>query len=101
MVFIVGRFWLRRQRLQPSRFLQDGREEPTDRVIIERPQIVLERPRDDFFFSFAREEIKVHLTFELADFNRAGRTAIEQLDELSINLINLVAPIVNVHVTLS
>src|SRR5215813_10820585 len=73
--------------------VNDALEQPANRAVAERPLIVVFGILQNFLFAIRLIEWKMLFLFELADFQRATGTLVEELDQLAVEFVDLVAEI--------
>ncbi|HSV62976.1 MAG TPA: hypothetical protein VLH83_06490, partial [Chthoniobacterales bacterium] len=81
-------------------FVNDALEETTDRCIGERAFVVLLRIFQDFLFAVRLIQRQICLLLQLAEFERALGTFVQQFDQLAVDFINAAPPIRKAHASL-
>src|SRR5205807_134277 len=80
-----------------ARFVDDALEQAADRCVGQGPAIVVLGVGQHFVFALGLIQRNVGRLLEPADFQRAARTLVEQLDQFLVYLVDAAAPIGEVH----
>src|SRR6266850_1290318 len=78
-------------------FVNDALEEAANGGVGQRAGIVALGVREDFVFAVRLIERNFRRLFELADFERALRTRVQEFDELLVDFIDAAAPVAEIH----
>jgi len=93
----IFRFLLNSHAFNSPGLVDDSLEQPPHRESIERPVIDTGNVRDDFSLAIGRVDRKPQLAFYSPEFDGALRPSVEQRNQLLIQPIDFVSPIVYVH----
>jgi hypothetical protein len=85
------------QALDPPALVNDALEQPLQTFVIEWTRVRFFYSTQNFSFPLRIIDPELLIMFDPADFNGAFRPLVEQLYELSVNLVNFASPVFNAH----
>src|SRR5712692_6118805 len=83
--------------LDGPRFIEDALKQPADGGVRQRPGVRTGGSLDDLALAVRLVERLVRLALQFPHLDRALRTLVEQAHELSVNLVNSAAPVLDGH----
>jgi hypothetical protein len=96
-VKLLSPFILRSDALDPSTFVDDSLKQAPQAFIVQRAVILAANIFDDFALAFRIVNTHVQALFDLSDFDGAPKSLVQKFDQLPIDIVNPISPIVDTH----